>query len=197
MADITYHYFTAEHAIKEHQYIIEQSGGLPGVKNVGMLESVLHHIQDDRFYPELIDKITHLVFGINKNHAFNDGNKRASIALSSFFLELNGHDFAVRQYQHGMEEPAVWLASSLIDQEALKEIITFLLYEDEWHVASFVEQAKLYRQPIEQSLISKQLLTQMVAEWLGEDMQLSESTKLAVLEAIAPEEFGSNAEDNA
>lgn len=189
MADITYHYFTAEHAIKEHQYIIEQSGGLPGIKNVGMLESVLHHIQDDRFYPELIDKITHLVFGINKNHAFNDGNKRASIALSSFFLELNGHDFALLQYQYGMEEPAVWLASSLIDQVTLKHIITFLIYDDAHCVAHFIEQAKRYRHLIEQNVINKVLLSQMIEEWLSQEMQLSESTQLAILKAVAPEEY--------
>jgi len=190
MPEIIYRYFSAEHAIREHQFIIEQSGGLAGVKNRGLVESVLHHIQNDDYYPELIDKLVCLVYGINKNHAFNDGNKRASIALSSFFLELNGHDFAVKQYQHGMEEPAVWLASSLIDERALRKIITFLLYDDALHVAYFINEAKKYRVPIEQNYISKKLLCQMVEEWLSNDMELSDTTKLELLEAIAPDEFG-------
>lgn len=192
MPNMQYRYFNTEYAIKEHQYIIEQSGGLPGVKHAGMIDSVLAHIQNDTYYPELLDKVTQLVFGINKNHAFNDGNKRASIALSSFFLELNGHDFSLRKYQHGMEEPAVWLASSLIDQEILKEIIAFLLYEDEHYVAYFIEQAKKFRVPIEAGRISKPLLCQMVSEWLSDETELSEVTQLMILEAIAPEQFGSD-----
>jgi death-on-curing protein len=93
-----YFYFDIKYAIKEHDYIIEHSGGKNGILNIGIAESVLDHIQNDVYYPELEDKLCHLFFSINKNHAFNDGNKRTSIVLSAYFLELNGFDFKVDSY---------------------------------------------------------------------------------------------------
>ena len=42
--------------------------------------------------PTYTEKLTHLVFSINKFHAFNDGNKRSSLSLGAYFLELNGYD---------------------------------------------------------------------------------------------------------
>lgn len=182
-----YHYFSTDYAIRQHEYIIEQSGGLKGVKNLGMIDSVLHHIQNQDYYPEFIDKIAHIVFGLNKNHAFNDGNKRASLVLSSFFLELNGHDFAVKQYTRGMEEVVIWVAKSLVEKDALKSIIEFLLYEDTDHVLYFIEQAKTYRPFIEPqgSPIQAELLNKMIDEWLSGDLCLSEQTLLELFDIIS------------
>jgi death on curing protein len=78
-------YFDVEHGILVHDYIIDNSGGKPGPLNIGLLESVIEHVQNDTYYPELEDKVCHLFFSINKNHAFNDGNKRSSIILSAYF----------------------------------------------------------------------------------------------------------------
>ena len=87
---LRYLYFDVAHALRTQAWIIEHSGGLGGVKNVEHLESVLGHIQNDWYYPEMADKLTHLVYSENKNHPFNDGNKRSSIGLGAYFLELNG-----------------------------------------------------------------------------------------------------------
>ena len=72
---LRYLYFDVTHALRTQAWIIEHSGGLGGVKNVDHLESVLGHIQNDGYYPEMADKLTHLVYSVNKNHPFNDGNK--------------------------------------------------------------------------------------------------------------------------
>ena len=79
-------YFDIVHAIQVHDEIIERSGGIKGILNLGILESSLEHIQNDLYYPLLEDKLTHLFFSVNKNHSFQDGNKRSSIALSAYFL---------------------------------------------------------------------------------------------------------------
>ena len=81
------------------------------------------------------DKITHLVFSINKNHAFNDGNKRSSLALGAYFLELNGFDYVVKRFVKEMENIAVWVADNLIDKDLLYEIICSVLYEDDYSEA--------------------------------------------------------------
>jgi death on curing protein len=67
-------YFDIGHAIAVHDDIIEKSGGAIGVLNIGLVESVLEHIQNDLYYPEIENKLTHLFYAINKSHAFNDGN---------------------------------------------------------------------------------------------------------------------------
>ncbi len=59
-----YFYFTPEYAVKTHDKIIEISGGISGIKDFGNLESPLQHIQNDVYYPELEDKITHLIFAL-------------------------------------------------------------------------------------------------------------------------------------
>jgi death on curing protein len=125
-------YFTLEYAIKTHDKIIEVSGGMNGVKDMGNLESPLEHIQNDIYYPQLEDKINHLVFSIIKNHAFNDGNKRSSIALGAFFLELNGLDSMVSKFIIEMENIAVCVADNRIDKDLLYEIITSIIYEEEY-----------------------------------------------------------------
>lgn len=125
-------FFTTEYAVKTHDKIIEISGGASGILNIGILDSVLEHIQNDLYYTELEDKLTHLVYAVNKGHAFQDGNKRSSIALGAFFLELNGLDAIVSKFIIEMENIAVHIADNRIDKELLNEIIQSLIYEDEY-----------------------------------------------------------------
>jgi death-on-curing protein len=124
-------YFDIGHAIEVHDWIIENSGGLAGIREIGNLESALDHIQNDLYYPTFEEKLTHLIFAINKFHAFNDGNKRSSIALGAYFLELNGFDFCVKQFVLEMENIAVWLAENKIEKELLGEIVVSLIENDE------------------------------------------------------------------
>ena len=88
-------YFDTSHAIEVHDEIINQSGGVLGILNINLLESVIEHVQNDLYYPDLEHKLTHLFYSSNKNHSFQDGNKRASIALSAYFLEINNCSFRV------------------------------------------------------------------------------------------------------
>jgi death-on-curing protein len=125
-------YFDIIHAIQVHDEIIERSGGIKGFLNIGILESSLEHIQNDLYYFSLEDKLTHLFFSVNKNHSFQDGNKRSAIALSAYFLEINNCDFVVSRFMKEMENLAVDVADNLIDKDLLFEIITSLIYEDDY-----------------------------------------------------------------
>lgn len=134
-SSIRFFYFDVVHAITVHDWIIEHSGGLVGTKDIGQLESPLEHIQNDDYYLEMEDKLTHLVFSINKNHAFNDGNKRSSLALGAYFLELNGFDYVVKRFVKEMENIAVWVADNVIDKNLLHQIISSVLYEEDYSEA--------------------------------------------------------------
>ncbi len=125
-------YFDIDHAINVHDDIIEKSGGAKGVLNIGLIESVLEHIQNDLYYPEIENKLTHLFYAINKSHAFNDGNKRSSIALSAYFLEINGWGFIVSKFIKETENIAVDVADNRIDKDLLEELITSIIYENDY-----------------------------------------------------------------
>jgi death on curing protein len=125
-------YFDIHYAVKQHDWIIETSGGLAGVNNIGLLESALQHSQNDLYYPDLHHKLTHLVFAINKFHAFTDGNKRSSIVLGAYFLEINDCQLLVKKFSSEMENIAVWLADGKITKELLGELIESLIFEDDY-----------------------------------------------------------------
>ena len=117
-------YFDIELVIEIHDIIIDQSGGLPGIKDKGQLESVLCHIQNDIYYPTFIDKLTHLVHSIIMFHMFNDGNKRTSIALGAYFLNINYYVYCTDSFLKFMEDIVVQVANNQVDKQELKQIIT-------------------------------------------------------------------------
>ncbi len=125
-------YFNAEYAVKTNLKIIEISGGINGVKDYGNIDSPLEHIQNDDYYPSFEEKLTHLVFTFNKNHGFNDGNKRTSIALGAFFLIVNGLDVFADKFIIEMENIAVTVADNLIDKDLLFEIIFSIINEEDY-----------------------------------------------------------------
>ena len=80
-----------------HAASIQRFGGLPGVRDEGLLESALAQPSQSfggtELYPTLEEKAARLAFGLAKNHAFLDGNKRVATACMATFLRLNGHSF--------------------------------------------------------------------------------------------------------
>ena len=96
-------YFDESFAKDIHDEIIRISGGKEGVHNLGLVSSVLELIQHHLYYPSFEEKLTHLVYSINKNHAFVDGNKRSSIALGTYFLRINGYEYCEKKFIYEME----------------------------------------------------------------------------------------------
>lgn len=114
-------YLDAANIIDLHDQLLKQYGGLTGVQNAGQLESVSIHIQNDELYPRIVDKATHLMFGIIMFHCFMDGNKRTGIAATSLFLQMNNID--IIDFEAKMEDVAVGLAKWLINKDWLKAIL--------------------------------------------------------------------------
>jgi len=133
MIEFELFYFDIEHAIKKHDWIIEHSGGLHGQREIGLLESALEHIQNDMYYPTFEEKLKHLVYAVTKFHPFSDGNKRSSLVLGAYFLELNGYDYCINKFIQEMENIVVWLAEGKIDDELLLDIIISIINEDEFN----------------------------------------------------------------
>lgn len=117
-------YITAEQAMETHRKTVEYSGGGDiSYLNIGYLHSVLDHIQNDDYYPTFEDKLVHLVWSVNRNHSFSDGNKRLSITLGVQFLSMNGYLFCIKRFLQDMENISYHLAAGRIDKDLLRDII--------------------------------------------------------------------------
>lgn len=120
-------YIPISFAIDQHDKIIDLTGGLHGMKDLPQLESSLEFVKDDSYYPAFIDKITHLVYSVAMNHCFLDGNKRSSIVLGAYFLEINGYDNLVPTFILEMENIVLWVANHFIGKDELKIFINSIL----------------------------------------------------------------------
>ena len=117
-------YINREQAVITHLKTVELSGGgSTDTINIGYLDSVLDHIQNDDYYPTFEEKLNHLVWSINKNHCFSDGNKRLSITLGVQFLTINGYLYCLPRFLRDMENISYHLAAGRIDKELLQKII--------------------------------------------------------------------------
>jgi len=125
-------YLTLGQAIEIHKKTVEVSGGgSSGYLELGKLDSVLEHIQNDDYYPTFEDKLTHLFFCICKFHCFEDGNKRIAITLSAQMLLLNGYLYCTSRFIREMENISYHVAANHIDKELLHEVITSFINNNE------------------------------------------------------------------
>ena len=116
-----------------HKKTIDISGGgANGILDIGLLDAAIEHIQNDDYYPTFIDKLTHLFFAANKNHCFQDGNKRIAISIGSIFLLKNGYLEAAQRFLYKMEIISYHLAAGRIEKELLHDIIDSIVYEDDY-----------------------------------------------------------------
>ncbi len=79
-----------------HQILIEQFGGVPGVRNEGLLESALSQpkatFSGKLLHPTIHEQAAAYLYHLAKNHPFVDGNKRTAYGAMETFLRLNGYN---------------------------------------------------------------------------------------------------------
>ena len=86
-----------------HTALIEEFGGIDGVRDIGMLESALsapfQTFGGEPLYPSTQSKAAQLCFGLVCNHPFLDGNKRIGAHVMLVFLALNGIEMEYTQQE--------------------------------------------------------------------------------------------------
>lgn len=87
---------TYKQAIAIHSRQLRRFGGAPGLRDEGMLRSELERPVDKWAYEQagLPELASAYAFGLAKNHAFVDGNKRIAFIAMMTFLRKNGVTFA-------------------------------------------------------------------------------------------------------
>jgi death-on-curing protein len=89
-------WITYEQAIAIHSSQLRRFGGAPGLRDEGMLRSALERPVNKWTYEKapLAELAAAYAFGLAKNHAFVDGNKRIAFMSMMVFLRKNGIAFA-------------------------------------------------------------------------------------------------------
>jgi death-on-curing protein len=78
-----------------HAEILARFGGKDGLRDASLLESALARPENKFRYGEhdLAALAAAYAYGLARDHAFVDGNKRVALAALIMFLGLNGFDF--------------------------------------------------------------------------------------------------------
>jgi death on curing protein len=89
-------WITYDQAIAIHSRQLRRFGGAPGLRDEGMLRSALERPINKWHYEhaEFAELAAAYAFGLAKNHAFVDGNKRVAFLAMMVFLRTNGVRFA-------------------------------------------------------------------------------------------------------
>ena len=90
---------TYDQVIAMHSRQLRRFGGAPGLRDEGLLRSALERPANKWHYEraDLAELAAAYAFGLAKNHAFVDGNKRIAFMTMVAFLRKNGVRFAPDQ----------------------------------------------------------------------------------------------------
>ena len=90
-------YVTVGEAVEMHRQLIEEFGGIHGLRDRGLLEAAIFRPQSG-YHDDLVHEAAALMESLANNHAFLDGNKRISFAATDTFLRVNGHYLEVEPF---------------------------------------------------------------------------------------------------
>ena len=120
-------YLTTEQVLFIHARLISETGGVHGVRDLGLLLSAVARPQatfdGQDLYPYLFLKAAALLESLVGNLAFVDGNERTAITSTGLFLRINGYRLTADNQQleafilqcaqrlNFLEQMALWLKS--------------------------------------------------------------------------------------
>jgi len=84
---------TTDEIIEVHAKLIKATGGSPGLRDMGLLESAVlgctQTFGGEDLYPTVIEKASRMAYSICTNHPFVDGNKRVAVTAMLVILRMN------------------------------------------------------------------------------------------------------------
>lgn len=89
-------YLTGEDILVIHARIIEETGGLHGVRDTHLFLSIIERpkikVRGVYMHKTVFDKAALYLEALVHYHVFIDGNKRTSLAVALRFLSINGYE---------------------------------------------------------------------------------------------------------
>ena len=107
-----------------HQEIVKVFGGIQGIRDESLIDSALatwsSGLSDGtEFFPEILQKIARLSYGLISNHAFLDGNKRVGLLILIILLEE--HNYLLVCSDEILEGAILDVAAGRLNYEAFYE----------------------------------------------------------------------------
>lgn len=113
-----------------HEELIQETGGISGLRDEGLLESALaapfQTFDGQPLYQSLQQKAVRLCCGLVKNHPFLDGNKRIGAHTMLVFLALNGVELDYTQEE--LSNIILQIAASAAGE---KELLDWLINHEQ------------------------------------------------------------------
>ena len=120
---------TTDEVVELHEKLVIATGGSPGIRDMGLLESAVFGCSQtfggEDLYPTVIEKAARMAYAICKNHPFVDGNKRVAVTALLVILRMNEIPLLFTQQELillglgiadgniGYEEIVVWVHAHL------------------------------------------------------------------------------------
>ena len=118
---------TLEQIVVLHEHQIAWFGGMPGVNDLGLVESAVNAVTNRIYYEDCQDPVTLAgiyLYRLVSNHGFIDGNKRVGMAAALIFLRSNGYPTNHPEF----EDITLKVAAGEIQEETVIRLIQ-KLYE--------------------------------------------------------------------
>lgn len=115
-----------EQVLMLYSHLIKETDGCDGIRDIGLLESALESpfqtYAGEKLYPSIQAKAARLCYGLVKNHAMVDGNKRIGAHTMLVFLAINGYELSYTQNE--LSDLILDVAS---DKKEYEDILYWLL----------------------------------------------------------------------
>jgi len=105
-----------------HLDLVREHGGMPGLRDEGVLESALARPRQQYAYgktPDVAGLASAYGFGLARNHPFHDGNKRIAFVTMVVFADLNGYELEATEAE--VVEVMLDLAAGAVSEEQLAD----------------------------------------------------------------------------
>lgn len=117
---------TKEQILILHSELIKMTGGSDGIRDIGLFESALEtpfqSYGGEELYPSIQAKAARLCYGLVKNHAMVDGNKRIGVHAMLVFISINGYELEYTQ-----KELSDLILDVAADKKQYEDILQWLL----------------------------------------------------------------------
>ena len=112
---------TVDEIILLHDKLIAATGGSPGLRDRGLLESAVYSVNSGfdevETYPSTEEKAARFAYALTQNHAFVDGNKRIGILAMLTTLRMN--DVALQYAQQELIDLGLGIADGSLQYKAV------------------------------------------------------------------------------
>lgn len=110
-----------EEILAIHEDRIRKYGGSSGLRDLELLQSAIGNVEatfgGEFLHQTLFEMAAAYLYGICRNHAFLDGNKRTALACAIAFLRLN--DLRLEAADHDLYDVVIGVAEGRVSKAAV------------------------------------------------------------------------------